>query len=61
MSVDKKLLVILVCPICKGNLTYEKDADELICLVDRVAFPINDDIPIMLETQARQLSSDELP
>ncbi len=61
MSVDKKLLAILVCPICKGNLTYEKDADELICSIDRLAFPINDDIPIMLETQARQLSSDELP
>lgn len=61
MSVDKKLLAILVCPICKGNLTYEKDADELVCSVDRVAFPINDDIPIMLETEARQLSSEELP
>lgn len=56
---DKKLLDILVCPICKGRLVYRPDADELICPVDRVAFPIRDGIPVMLEEEARQLEADE--
>jgi len=60
MSVDKKLLAILVCPICKGDLTYEKEAEELICPIDKLAFPVKDDIPIMLEDEARQLSGDEV-
>ena len=56
---DKKLLDILVCPICKGSLVYRKDAAELICKIDRLAFPIRDDIPIMLEEEARQLPAEE--
>lgn len=59
MSVDRKLLSILVCPLCKGALKYEKDAEELVCKVDALAFPIQDDIPVMLESEARQLSTDE--
>ncbi|MDA0978846.1 MAG: Trm112 family protein [Proteobacteria bacterium] len=55
MPVDKKLLAILVCPVCKGDLDYDREAEELICKADRLAFPIQDDIPIMLETEARQL------
>lgn len=55
-----KLLDILVCPICKGNLHYQKDAQELICRFDKLAFAINDDIPVMLEEQARKVSSEEL-
>ena len=55
MPVDKKLLAILVCPVCKGDLGYDREAEELICKADRLAFPIQDDIPIMLETEARQL------
>lgn len=56
---DKKLLDILVCPICKGNLYYDKKAAELICRVDRLAFPIRDDIPVMLQDEAREMPADE--
>ena len=56
---DRKLLDVLVCPICKGPLVYQKDANELICKGDRLAYPIKDDIPIMLEEEARQLAPDE--
>ena len=56
---DKKLLDILVCPICKGKLAYDKSAKELICKVDRLAFPIRDDIPVMLKEEARELPADE--
>lgn len=56
---DKKLLDILVCPVCKGPLVYLKDAQELVCKVDRLAYPIRDDIPVMLEDEARTLAADE--
>lgn len=56
---DNKLLDILVCPICKGKLLYRKNAGELICRVDRLAFPVRNSIPIMLEDEARQVSSIE--
>lgn len=56
---DKKLLDILVCPICKGKLVYDAKAAELICKVDRLAYPIRDGIPVMLEQEARQLPADE--
>ena len=56
---DKKLLDILVCPVCKGKLVYKSDAGELICKVDRLAFPVRDGIPVMLEAEARQLPADE--
>ena len=56
---DKKLLDILACPVCKGKLLYKKDSDELICKADTLAFPIRDDIPVMLETEARTLAADE--
>lgn len=56
---DKKLLEILVCPICKGPLVYRKEEKELICKPDRLAFPIRDDIPVMLEDEARQLGPEE--
>ncbi len=57
---DKHLLDILVCPLCKGPLQYDRKADELICRADRLAFPIRDDIPIMLEEEARKVSLEEL-
>ena len=57
---DKKLLDILACPVCKGPLVYMKKDNELICKVDKLAYPIRDDIPVMLEEEARQLSSDEI-
>jgi uncharacterized protein YbaR (Trm112 family) len=56
---DKKLLDILVCPICKGPLVYDKAAQELICRGDRLAYPIRDDIPVMLEEEARELAAEE--
>ena len=57
---DAKLLDILVCPICKGPLLYDKANQELISLESGLAYPIKDDIPVMLEEEARQLSADEL-
>jgi len=59
MALDKKLLSILVCPVCRGNLELDREANELICRVDGLAYPIRDDIPVMLESEARQLSADE--
>lgn len=56
---DRKLLEILVCPVCKGELLYDKDARELICKPCRLAYPIRDDIPVMLESEARRLSLEE--
>lgn len=57
--VNKKLLEILVCPVCKGPLIYKKKEKELICKPDRLAFPIRDDIPVMLEEEARHIDLDE--
>lgn len=56
---DRKLLDILVCPVCKGDLIYRKDEMELICKADRLAYPIREDIPVMLESEARCLSLEE--
>jgi len=58
--VDKKLLEILVCPICKGQLRFDKAKAELVCKVDRLVYPIRDDIPVMLEDDARRLGEDEI-
>jgi uncharacterized protein len=56
IAVDARLLDILACPICKGPLQYERKLDLLICRGDRLAFPIRDGIPVMLEDEARVLS-----
>lgn len=56
---DSKLLEILVCPLCKSPLVYRKEAQELICKADRLAFPINDGIPVMLADEARRLEETE--
>lgn len=56
---DARLLDVLVCPLCKGPLVYNKAAQELICNADRLAFPIRDDIPIMWADQARVLDTTE--
>ncbi len=50
---DRKLLDILVCPLCKGPLVFLKDRQELICKGDRLAYPVHDGIPVMLEQEAR--------
>jgi len=56
---DKKLLDILVCPVCKGPLVYKKESQELICKGDRLAYKIEDDIPVMLREEARELPAEE--
>lgn len=56
---DKSLFDILACPICKGELFYDKTSQELICKFDRKAFPIIQDIPVMLENRARRLELEE--
>jgi uncharacterized protein YbaR (Trm112 family) len=56
---DKKLLTILACPLCKGELVYNQQSQELICYPDSLAYPIRDDIPIMLEDEARALTPEE--
>lgn len=58
---DPKLLDVLACPVCKGPLIYDKSAQELICKGDRLAYPVRDDIPVMLEDEARALAADEEP
>ncbi len=57
---DSKLLEILACPLCKSPLVYDKAAQELICKADKLAFPVRDDIPVMLEDEARKVSREEL-
>jgi len=56
---DKNLLDILVCPLCKSSLLYKKKDAELICKADRMAFPVRDGIPIMLEQEARLITLEE--
>jgi uncharacterized protein YbaR (Trm112 family) len=56
---DPKLLDILVCPICKGPLVNRRQEKELVCRADRLAFPVLDGIPVMLEEEARKLGDNE--
>lgn len=56
---DSRLLDILACPICKSPLRYDKRTEQLICRADRLAFPIRDGIPVMLEEEAAQLLPDD--
>lgn len=55
---DARLLDILVCPVCKGNLDHRKEAAELVCAPCKLAYPIRDDIPIMLVDEAREIAAD---
>ncbi|MCT7941410.1 Trm112 family protein [Shewanella holmiensis] len=52
MAFDKKLLDIVACPVCKGKLEFDKEAQQLICKLDKIAYPINDGIPVLLENRA---------
>jgi uncharacterized protein YbaR (Trm112 family) len=56
---DKKLLEILACPICKGRLEFEKSKQLLICKYDRLAYPIRNGIPILLEEEANEYDPDQ--
>jgi uncharacterized protein YbaR (Trm112 family) len=53
---EPRLLEILVCPLCKGPLRFEREQQELICGSDKLAFPVRDGIPVMLEQEARDLN-----
>jgi uncharacterized protein len=57
--VDSRLLDILACPLCKGPLRFDRPSQSLVCRADRLAFPVRDDIPVMLEEEARQLAADD--
>lgn len=57
--IDKKLLSILVCPVSKAPLYYDREAAELVCVVSGLAYPIRDGIPVMLESEARHISLEE--
>jgi len=57
---DQKLLEILVCPVTKGPLIYDKERNELLCKSSRLAYPIQDDIPVMIPDEARSLSLEEI-
>lgn len=56
---DSRLLEILACPLCKGPLAYHREQAVLVCRGDRLAYPIVDGVPVMLEGEARVLSSDD--
>jgi uncharacterized protein YbaR (Trm112 family) len=57
---DSKLLELLVCPVTKGPLQYERERQELVSRTARLAYPVRDGIPILLENEARTLSDEEL-
>ncbi|MCL2914331.1 Trm112 family protein [Shewanella corallii] len=54
MAFDKKLLEIVACPVCKGKLEYQKEDQKLICKADKLAYPIEDGIPVLLENRAEE-------
>lgn len=56
---DSKLLDILACPLCKGPLQWHKEQEVLVCRAERLAYPVRDGIPVMLEDEARKLNSDD--
>jgi hypothetical protein len=56
---DSKLLDILACPVCKGPLVLHRPTGELVCRADRLGFPVRDEIPVLLEEEARRLASDD--
>ncbi|WVH09864.1 MAG: Protein YcaR in KDO2-Lipid A biosynthesis cluster [Fluviibacter phosphoraccumulans EoVTN8] len=56
---DPRLLEILVCPVCKGKLEFDKSAQELICKPCKLAYPVRDGIPIMMQDEARSLNGQQ--
>ncbi|MDO2948483.1 Trm112 family protein [Aeromonas simiae] len=60
MALDPKLLDIVACPVCKGKLNYDKSKQELVCRFDRLAYPLEEGIPVLLENRARHLPLEEL-
>jgi uncharacterized protein YbaR (Trm112 family) len=60
MAFDTKLMEILACPVCKGKLDYNKEQQALICKFDRLSYAIEKDIPVLLESEARRISADDV-
>lgn len=58
MAFDVKLMEILACPVCKGKLDLDRENQELICKFDKLAYPIEKDIPVLLENEARRISEE---
>ncbi len=56
---DTRLLEILACPVCKGPLQYRRESQVLVCRMDRLAYPVREDVPVMLAEEARQLAADD--
>jgi uncharacterized protein YbaR (Trm112 family) len=56
---DSKLIDLLACPVCKGPLVLSRPTSELVCRADRLGYPIRDDLPIMLEDEARRIPLDD--
>ncbi|WEP51013.1 hypothetical protein NMY27_07425 [Cronobacter dublinensis subsp. beijingensis] len=56
---DHRLLEIIACPACTGKLYFNQEKQELICKADRLAFPLRDGIPVLLENEARSLAEEE--
>lgn len=56
---DKKLIAMLACPVCKGDLKLDRERHELVCYADGMAFPIREGIPVMLASEARTLTAEE--
>lgn len=60
MAFDKQLLEIIACPVCKGKLLFDKEHQELICKFDRLAYPIKEDIPALLQSESRVMDWEEV-
>lgn len=60
MVLDKKLLTLLVCPVSKAPVEYDEARQELVCRASGLAYPVRDGIPVMLESEARRLTADEI-
>ncbi|GEA13267.1 Trm112 family protein [Alteromonas sp. KUL49] len=60
MAFDNKLLDVIACPVCKGKLVLNSDRTELLCRFDRLAFTIDEGIPVLIEAKARSLSLEEV-
>lgn len=59
LPVTEKLADILACPVCKGPLHWQRDPEMFVCRADRLAYPVQDGIPVMLPDQARRLAPDD--
>jgi len=59
MAFDTRLIEILACPVCKGKLDYDKEQQELICKFDRLAYAIENGIPVLLESEARRITESD--